>query len=116
MVASVHRLQFVHSATSMIMFHFFMTLNSDWRVEGSTPFVPVKAGTQSFREEDWVPAFAGMIVLRLLRRHQNRCLLSALRRLRELLSRECRRDVLGAAVPRHDLDQRIGAGERMRGL
>src|ERR1700730_17018592 len=24
MVASVHRLQFVHSATSMIMFHFFM--------------------------------------------------------------------------------------------
>src|SRR5436853_7684549 len=26
MVASVHRLQFVHSATSMIMFHFFMAM------------------------------------------------------------------------------------------
>src|SRR6185369_8210587 len=27
MAASVHKLQLVHSATSMIMFHFFMTLS-----------------------------------------------------------------------------------------
>src|SRR5262245_12082561 len=28
MVASVHRLQLVHSATSMIMFHFFMSVRA----------------------------------------------------------------------------------------
>src|SRR5215469_4886478 len=35
MVASVHRLQFVHSATSMIMFHFFMA--------GFSPALPLQA-------------------------------------------------------------------------
>src|SRR5262245_33493089 len=35
MVASVHKLQFVHSATSMIMFHFFIGVPSEQRVANS---------------------------------------------------------------------------------
>src|SRR5262245_57625095 len=102
MVASVHRLQFVHSATSMIMFHFFI------RTLAPYSLIPAQAGIQSCAKV-WIPAFAGMTATRSLRRHELGFLERAADVLVLLHRREGRRHVLGAAIPQLHLHQRIGA-------
>jgi hypothetical protein len=43
MAASVHKLQLVHSATSMIMFHFFIAVLYDWSFAGLVPAISINA-------------------------------------------------------------------------
>src|SRR5262249_18619959 len=87
MTAKVQRLQLVHSATSMIMFHFCMALT----------FLSAPG---------WPFAWS-------LRRYE----LRGFQRLAHLLvllhPREGFRHVLGPAVPEFDLHQRIGASDRV---
>src|SRR5258705_1203059 len=120
MVASVHRLQFVHSATSMIMFHFFMALSYlglSFVMRGLDPRIHLLSKKMDHRV---TPLRGGPVMTATLslRRNQNRVLGLAGHRLRflfgGLLHRgEGLRHVLGAAVPQLDLDQCIGAGQRV---
>src|SRR5262245_64054817 len=87
MTASVHRLQFVHSATSMIMFHFCMAI--------------LYLGTRRHHPRKRMTTVASTS---LFRRHE----MGGLERLADFLvllhAREGIRHVLGAAVPRLDLN------------
>src|SRR5215212_10803802 len=91
MADSAHNWQFVHSATSMIMFHFFMTLRP----------------SRSLRRHK-LSGFERTLDLSeflVLRRHG------------VFLNRgEGFRHVLDAAIPQLDLHDRLTAGERVRAL
>src|SRR5215510_3739274 len=114
MVASVQRLQFVHSATSMIMFHFFIVLLSThrrpvgWAKSLAVPSprghgAPAILPTRKCRAARLCPPYGAL----LFRRHQVRFLQRAPDLLVLLHLREGRRHVLGAAIPQLDLHQRV---------
>src|SRR6266699_3311156 len=98
MAASVHRLQLVHSATSMIMFHFFIEATL---YHASSPGVSRRSRSVATR------------TALSFRRQQVRFLERAFDFLVLLRGSKSRRHMLGAAIPKFDLDQRIGAGKRV---
>src|SRR5215831_19743193 len=126
MVASVQSWQFVHSATSMIMFHFFM-VSSELCILRRHPEVrprPFEPGEpRRMIGPGCHPSRAAhsrgrlrMTIHASFCRYQLRLLQHALDFGFLLHGRKRRRDVLGAAVPQLDLNQRVGACERMRRL
>src|SRR3954470_4625671 len=124
---SAHNWQLVHSATSMIMFHFFIGLTllpgRHHPRRRMIQWSPICLGY-------WMPAFAGMTIRVValspsLRRNELRGFERALD-LGEFLvlgrdgtlfhRSEGFRHVLDAAIPQFDLHDRLTTGERMRGL